>query len=230
MQVPAPSLGHLGSHPSFPCPPLCLGCPPHTLPSKPTSRKSFSIDSLLSSSQTEPCRVGKCLALSPSLPTLAFSTATTQSLYPDLVSPHQGYPVYLGPPFIYHQTTCRSGLCTSGKTDSAGKSKRVRTIFTQEQLSRLEKEFARQQYMVGTERYLLASALNLSEAQVKVWFQNRRIKWRKQSLEQQQAKLAKLGLVCRQPSPDSQYSEQEEGARLEGRGTNQEDDSGPGSP
>uniref|UniRef100_A0A4W3IZK8 Notochord homeobox n=1 Tax=Callorhinchus milii TaxID=7868 RepID=A0A4W3IZK8_CALMI len=113
---------------------------------------------------------------------------------------------------------------------SAGKSKRVRTIFTQEQLSRLEKEFARQQYMVGTERYLLASALNLSEAQVKVWFQNRRIKWRKQSLEQQQAKLAKLGLVCRQPSPDSQYSEQEEGARLEGRGTNQEDDSGPGSP
>jgi len=31
--------------------------------------------------------------------------------------------------------------------------KRVRTIFTQEQLDRLEKEFERQQYMVGTERY-----------------------------------------------------------------------------
>lgn len=28
-----------------------------------------------------------------------------------------------------------------------------------------------------------------------MWFQNRRIKWRKQSLEQQQAKLVKLGLV-----------------------------------
>nr|CAA66662.1 homeobox protein [Gallus gallus] len=71
----------------------------------------------------------------------------------------------------------------------AGKAKRVRTIFTSDQLARLEKEFARQQYMVGTERCLLASALHLTEEQVKVWFQNRRIKWRKQSLEQQQAKL-----------------------------------------
>ncbi|NXH12884.1 NOTO protein, partial [Bucco capensis] len=74
-----------------------------------------------------------------------------------------------------------------------GKAKRVRTIFTSDQLAQLEKEFARQQYMVGTERYLLASSLHLTEEQVKVWFQNRRIKWRKQSLEQQQAKLAKMG-------------------------------------
>ncbi|KAL5022065.1 hypothetical protein ScPMuIL_001220 [Solemya velum] len=74
------------------------------------------------------------------------------------------------------------------------KGKRVRTIFTPEQLERLEAEFERQQYMVGTERYYLASALNLTEAQVKVWFQNRRIKWRKHNLEQQQAKMAKLGL------------------------------------
>ncbi|NXK46200.1 NOT2 protein, partial [Chauna torquata] len=80
----------------------------------------------------------------------------------------------------------------------ASKAKRVRTIFTSDQLARLEKEFARQQYMVGTERCLLASALHLTEEQVKVWFQNRRIKWRKQSLEQQQAKLAKMGLATPQ--------------------------------
>lgn len=61
------------------------------------------------------------------------------------------------------------------------RNKRVRTIFTPDQLEQLEKIFEKQQYMVGTERFYLASKLHLSEAQVKVWFQNRRIKWRKQS-------------------------------------------------
>ncbi|KAG8263610.1 hypothetical protein J6590_029088 [Homalodisca vitripennis] len=85
----------------------------------------------------------------------------------------------------------KSGDCTSGGRKS-GKSKRVRTIFTPEQLERLEAEFERQQYMVGPERLYLAHALQLTEAQVKVWFQNRRIKWRKQHLELQQQRLAAL--------------------------------------
>lgn len=67
--------------------------------------------------------------------------------------------------------------------------KRVRTIFTAEQLERLEGEFARQQYMVGPERLYLAHALRLTEAQVKVWFQNRRIKWRKHHHEQQSQRV-----------------------------------------
>ncbi|NXO44925.1 NOT2 protein, partial [Locustella ochotensis] len=74
-----------------------------------------------------------------------------------------------------------------------GRAKRARTIFSSEQLARLEQEFSRQRYLVGQERGVLAASLRLTEEQVKVWFQNRRIKWRKQSLEQQQAKLAKMG-------------------------------------
>lgn len=56
-----------------------------------------------------------------------------------------------------------------------GKSKRMRTSFTSEQLSRLEKEFARQQYMVGSERFLLASALQLTEAQVGTYYLGKNI-------------------------------------------------------
>ncbi|XP_013174315.1 PREDICTED: homeobox protein notochord-like [Papilio xuthus] len=82
-----------------------------------------------------------------------------------------------------HAITCSTGN---------GRNKRIRTIFTPEQLERLEAEFERQQYMVGPERLYLAHALQLTEAQVKVWFQNRRIKWRKHHLEVTQQRLAVL--------------------------------------
>ncbi|XP_060076939.1 homeobox protein notochord-like [Ylistrum balloti] len=88
-------------------------------------------------------------------------------------------------------TLNESNIKTDWKT---GKGKRIRTIFTPDQLERMEAEFEKQQYMVGTERYYLACSLSLTEAQVKVWFQNRRIKWRKMNLEKQQAKLASFDL------------------------------------
>ena len=74
---------------------------------------------------------------------------------------------------------------TSGKNEHFRKGpdlkpKRVRTIFTQSQVDRLEIEFGKSQYMIGSDRVGLARELDLSETQVKVWFQNRRIKSRKQ--------------------------------------------------
>lgn len=86
----------------------------------------------------------------------------------------------------------RSSEMNKSKSQTSLKSKRVRTIFTPEQLERLEAEFERQQYMVGPERLYLAHTLQLTEAQVKVWFQNRRIKWRKHHLELTQQRLAVL--------------------------------------
>lgn len=96
--------------------------------------------------------------------------------------------------------------CASSLSSSSPRAKRVRTIFSAEQLERLEAEFARQQYMVGPERLVLAASLRLSESQVKVWFQNRRIKWRKQHLESQQMRL----VTWRQHEDQQQGSSQPE--------------------
>ncbi|KAH3789219.1 ventral anterior homeobox 2a-like [Dreissena polymorpha] len=57
--------------------------------------------------------------------------------------------------------------------------KRARTTFSPDQLYELETEFRRNQYLVGKERTDLAKRLKLSETQVKVWFQNRRTKYKR---------------------------------------------------
>ncbi|XP_027882274.1 homeobox protein pnx [Xiphophorus couchianus] len=62
------------------------------------------------------------------------------------------------------------------------KSRRIRTAFTPEQLRVLECSFQRSHYLSVLERHTTAAALRLSETQVKIWFQNRRTKWRKESL------------------------------------------------
>lgn len=62
---------------------------------------------------------------------------------------------------------------------SAEKSRRKRTAFTNTQLIELEKEFLAKKYLSLNERSQIAKLLNLSEMQVKIWFQNRRAKWKR---------------------------------------------------
>ncbi|KAH9524889.1 Ventral anterior homeobox 1 [Bulinus truncatus] len=57
--------------------------------------------------------------------------------------------------------------------------KRDRTTFSNRQLQQLEDEFKSNQYIVGKDRTKLAKSLRLTETQVKVWFQNRRTKLKK---------------------------------------------------
>ncbi|KAK2145724.1 hypothetical protein LSH36_661g02059 [Paralvinella palmiformis] len=62
-----------------------------------------------------------------------------------------------------------------------GKPRRARTAFTYEQLVALENKFKHTRYLSVCERLNLALSLNLTETQVKIWFQNRRTKWKKQN-------------------------------------------------
>ncbi|XP_058840060.1 homeobox protein slou [Topomyia yanbarensis] len=73
----------------------------------------------------------------------------------------------------------RSG---DGKSQgNSSKPRRARTAFTYEQLVSLENKFKTTRYLSVCERLNLALSLSLTETQVKIWFQNRRTKWKKQN-------------------------------------------------
>ncbi|MCJ8734200.1 hypothetical protein PDJAM_G00232730 [Pangasius djambal] len=150
--------------------------------------KSFSIDWILSSG--------------PRKPAPDSHTAYTQ---PKVIMRGALFPAFTNRPFVaalgsacvysphfYHrqnaayrntETRLHDGHPSLGLTCSGDfglrTCRRIRTVFSAEQLQKLEEVFSKQRYMTGSEKVLLASALRLTETQVKVWFQNRRTKWRK---------------------------------------------------
>ncbi|XP_049434981.1 NK2 transcription factor related 7 [Epinephelus fuscoguttatus] len=78
-----------------------------------------------------------------------------------------------------------SGVDSSPGCDKNSKSRarlrrKPRVLFSQSQVSELERRFRQQRYLSAPEREQLAHILKLTSTQVKIWFQNRRYKCKRQ--------------------------------------------------
>ena len=74
------------------------------------------------------------------------------------------------------------------------KPKKPRTTFTDMQIFQLERTFETQKYLSSVDRHRLADMLNLTDTQVKTWFQNRRMKFKRQHTERELQTYTRLSV------------------------------------
>ncbi|XP_010900698.1 homeobox protein BarH-like 2 [Esox lucius] len=100
---------------------------------------------------------------------------------------------------------------TEHSTPRLKKPRRSRTIFTELQLMGLEKKFQKQKYLSTPDRLDLAQSLGLTQLQVKTWYQNRRMKWKKMVLKGgQEAPTKPKGRPKKNSIPTTEEIEAEE--------------------
>ncbi|XP_026086933.1 homeobox protein BarH-like 2 isoform X2 [Carassius auratus] len=154
--------------------------------------EKLSLYSVCPSLIVRPKPLHSCPGSAPlrSYPLLSVITHQPPSSVPQVSQPSPHLPL-LSPqhPLTSEPRASETPLSISSESETEHSSPRLkkprrsRTIFTELQLLGLEKKFQKQKYLSTPDRLDLAQSLGLTQLQVKTWYQNRRMKWKKMVLK-----------------------------------------------